>query len=160
MHSELEKALHLVFVNKKTLSEDVDDLIMNALLSVGIEEDLLNDAQRTENSNDKERVGGDIEVEVAAAQDAAAKVVADDKQEPQEKTTDVEIATEVQAEVQHAPEDAATESVENHEENSEAGGQKTDEQQEKKPTLKGPSAPPSQMQTHVNYRKSLFDILI
>ncbi|EDV41226.1 uncharacterized protein Dana_GF10914 [Drosophila ananassae] len=123
LHSELEKALHLVFFkglsNNNTGSTDTDIFNVRGFLK---------------------------EIEVAAAQDAA---VDDDKQEPQEKTNDVEIAAEVQAE-ELAPEDAATESVENHEENSEVGGENAAEQQKEEPALNDLDiAPPSEMQTHL-----------
>ncbi|XP_017102591.2 serine/threonine-protein phosphatase 6 regulatory subunit 3 [Drosophila bipectinata] len=148
LHSELEKALHLVFYNElsnnNTGSTEVTDFftadcLINAFLKVDTE-----DVEVKNALNDMKR-----------ELDSAAKALAGDKEEPQEKTTDVEIAAEAQAE-ETPTETVATDSVENHEENTEVDGQIAAEQQEEELTLNdldktkaAPSAPPSELQTHL-----------
>lgn len=160
--------------NNNTASTEVTDFftadcLINAFLKVGTEEsevemkNALNDAKRAEGGGKEEakQEQGDIEIEVAAAQDAASQAqeeqqaVNEEKQEPQENTADVEVAAEAEA---TPTEEAAPKAQENHVENSEGDGERPAGQQETEATLNDldktktmPSAPPSEMQTHVNY---------
>ncbi|XP_037718620.1 serine/threonine-protein phosphatase 6 regulatory subunit 3 [Drosophila subpulchrella] len=171
LHTEMEKAMHVVFYNElsnnNTASTEVTDFftadcLINAFLKVGTEEsevemkNALNDAKRAEGGKEDEE-GGDIEIEVAAAQEAAAqaqdeqKATADEAQEPEEKSDQVEIAAEATP-----SEGVEPKAQENHVGNSEVDGESPADQQESEPTLNDldktktvPSAPPSEMQTHL-----------
>jgi len=177
LHTEMEKALHVVFYNElsnnNTASTEVTDFftadcLINAFLKVGTEEsevemkNALNDAKRAEGGKEDEE-GGDIEIEVAAAQEAAAqaqdeqKAITDDAQEPEEKSDQVEVAAEATP-----SEGVEPIAQENHVGNSEVDGESPADQQETEPTLNDldktktvPSAPPSEMQTHVSFSSIL-----
>ncbi|XP_017010626.2 serine/threonine-protein phosphatase 6 regulatory subunit 3 [Drosophila takahashii] len=164
LHTEMEKALHVVFYNElsnnNTASTEVTDFftadcLINAFLKVGTEEsevemkNALNDAKRAEGGREGEDQEGDIEIEVAAAQEAAAQ--AQDEQQ-EEQAAQVEVAAEATS-----PEGAEEpKAQENHVEHSEIDGESPADQQEAEPTLNDldktktvPSAPPSEMQTHL-----------
>ncbi|KAH8234835.1 hypothetical protein KR032_003794 [Drosophila birchii] len=166
LHTELEKALHLVFYNElandNTASTEVTGFpkppgwIINAILNVGPEsefEELMNaqnDAKRAEGGMDAvQEQEANIEIEVAAAQDAAAR-----NEEKQESPPPVEVATEAKATPAEEAE-AAPKTQENHVETNEEvevdrSGQEAEpalNDLDKTKTL--PSAPPSEMQTHL-----------
>ncbi|XP_039487585.1 serine/threonine-protein phosphatase 6 regulatory subunit 3 [Drosophila santomea] len=166
LHTEMEKALHVVFYNElsnnNTASTEVTDFftadcLINAFLKVGTEEsevelkNALNDAKRAEGGKDEE--GGDIEIEVAAAQEVAAQThderqaTAEENQEHEEHKSQVETAAEATASEEAEPK---------IQENCEVDGGSPADQQDSEPTLNDldktktvPSAPPSEMQTHL-----------
>ncbi|KMY97887.1 serine/threonine-protein phosphatase 6 regulatory subunit 3 isoform X1 [Drosophila simulans] len=170
LHTETEKALNVVFYNElsnnNTASTEVTDYftadcLINAFLKVGTEEseveikNALNDAKRAEGGKDEE--GGDIEIEVAAAQEVAAQTpderqaTAEENQEHEEHTGHVEAAAEAKA-----SEGAEPQVQDNHAKNSEVDGESPTEQQESEATLNDldktktvPSPPPSEMQSHL-----------
>ncbi|EDW93615.1 serine/threonine-protein phosphatase 6 regulatory subunit 3 [Drosophila yakuba] len=166
LHTEMEKALHVVFYNElsnnNTASTEVTDFftadcLINAFLKVGTEEsevelkNALNDAKRAEGGKDEE--GGDIEIEVAAAQEAAAQTH-DERQATAEENQGHE---EHKSQVETAAEATASEEAEPKiQENCEVDGESPADQQDSEPTLNDldktktvPSAPPSEMQTHL-----------
>ncbi|KAH8297634.1 hypothetical protein KR054_004618 [Drosophila jambulina] len=167
LHTELEKALHLVFYNElandNTASTEVTGFprppgwIINAILNVGPEsefEELMNaqnDAKRAEGGKEEVQMEeANIEIEVAAAQDEAAR-----NEEKQESPTPVEIATEAKA--TPAEEEAAEASLKTEENHVESNDAEVDTSgKEAEPALNDldktktlPSAPPSEMQTHL-----------
>ncbi|XP_017122133.1 serine/threonine-protein phosphatase 6 regulatory subunit 3 [Drosophila elegans] len=168
LHTEMEKALHVVFYNElsnnNTASTEVTDFftadcLINAFLKVGTEEsevemkNALNDAKRAEGGNEQE--GGDIEIEVAAAQEAAAQAQNEQQPAAEEKQEEQTAQEEVRAEATPS-EGEELKAQENHVENSEIDGESPTGQQETEPTLNDldktktvPSAPPSEMQTHL-----------
>ncbi|XP_043647535.1 serine/threonine-protein phosphatase 6 regulatory subunit 3 [Drosophila teissieri] len=166
LHTEMEKALHVVFYNElsnnNTASTEVTDFftadcLINAFLKVGTEEsevemkNALNDAKRAEGGKDEE--GGDIEIEVAAAQEVAAQThderqaTAEENQEQEVHKSQVETATEATASEEAEPK---------VQDNCEVDGESPADHQDSEPTLNDldktktvASAPPSEMQTHL-----------
>ncbi|EDV51119.1 serine/threonine-protein phosphatase 6 regulatory subunit 3 [Drosophila erecta] len=166
LHTEMEKALHVVFYNElsnnNTASTEVTDFftadcLINAFLKVGTEEsevemkNALNDAKRAEGVRDEE--GGDIEIEVAAAQEVAAQTH-DDRLSTAEENQEHEVH---KGQVETADEATASEEAEPKVQgNCEVDGESPADQQDSEPTLNDldktktvPSAPPSEMQTHL-----------
>ncbi|KAH8380729.1 hypothetical protein KR200_003659 [Drosophila serrata] len=171
LHTELEKALHLVFNNEPTTANNMTEpnifpmscaWIFNAVLD-GTEFTLeeLKDAVNKSIDGGKEEVQqqeANIEIEVAAAQDAAAA-----NEEKQESTSPVEVATEAKASPAEEVE-AALKTQENHVENNEVEVDRSGQNAEPalndlEKTMTLPSAP-SEMQAHVSYYRISFRLYL
>ncbi|KAH8379019.1 hypothetical protein KR009_002695 [Drosophila setifemur] len=153
LHSELEKALHVVFSMKEPDYFFGEDCLLNAYLKVLTKKVEANEKRAISGKGDVD--GGDIKIEVAAAHETAAQAEdAQTQMEPEEKASPVEPATDGEV---TPSELVAPKADENHVENSEVAEQTPVEQQKETETALNdldktktvPSAPPSGMQTHL-----------